>query len=191
MTNNPPLEEALQDLISAPFVVDVEKQMGSEFWSNRYFLNAPDLADAVAAARTIALAERKITSAAAVFTKMSVRSTTPGSEVYTTVPMNFRGDRSGLGAEHYPLFAVVRVDFAVERGRPSRKYLRGVIFENEANGFQLANGIIDVVTAEYVTPLVALQQYVDIDNSAITEGTVKPDVAMRQLRRGSKKKSTP
>lgn len=91
-----------------------------------------------------------------------------------------------------PLFAVLRVDLTVVGSRPSRKYLRGVLAENNTDGpYNLVASAVTSFTNLYAAPLAGVAGLVDVDGEEITGAVVYPKVGMRQLRRGSKKKVIP
>ena len=170
--------------------VTIQKHWDIEYWTNSYTVEAATLDDAHDAGMAIALLEVGIHSDQVLFDKMTVGDNIPGTDVFRTTILSANGERAAVGALD-PLFNVVRVDFSVGQGRPSRKYLRGILVENDAVGSNIASGLIDFINAEYVQPLIDLAAYVDVDGQAITSGSCYELVAMRQLRRGSKRRLAP
>lgn len=177
------------------FQVDIEKsivrnQAQTIYWTNVYHVDAVDMAAAVANGAIIANWERAITYASVAFTKMRTRlAGSTGEGTLTTLTGN--GSRSASGVTLLPLFDVVRVDFTVGLGRPSRKYLRGCLAEVDIDGDVLTSTMLTLVSNSYATPLTDSTWYVDVDGQAITGFAVLTPVAMRQLRRGSKRKVAP
>lgn len=173
----------------APFQVEIEKVFQGEFWVNRYFVNAASLGDAQLVGSHIVAAERVITSNRITFTKMSTRTTTRGDYVYTTSVLNLLGLRNF--SDVMPLFVVARVDFQAAAGRPSRKYLRGVLMESDVDVMTVSAARVTAINTDYAQVLAALAGFVDVDNDDIVGGACSPITGMRQLRRGSKKRRIP
>jgi len=172
------------------YKVDIEKRYSNEYWTNRYFVEAPDMAEATDCAQFIVSLERAIHWNLVIFTKFRVSDNVPNTEVFNTVTLNLNGQQN-LGGEPVPLFVVARVDFSVANQRPSRKYLRGVLHEGSFNYTNVSQAIIDFIKNSYADPLVALGCVVDEDGNAFGVAGVSPFVGMRQLRRGSKRRENP
>ena len=168
----------------------IEKMYQNEYWTNVYFL-AGSIGDSASTAASILGAEMAITSDDVLFTKMRLDDNTPDTEVYASSPINLFGLYDLGASQMLPLFNVVRVDFAAGTGRPSRKYLRGILSESDVNFNSILSGMVSTIQTNYATVLAGLAGYVDIDGDEIATGVVHPFVGMRQLRRGSKKKTTP
>lgn len=175
---------------AANFHGEIEKAYNGEFWVNRYHIEAADLAGALSVLGSIYAVEHVVHDTRIMFTKMTVRTNTEGDYAFITQPLNTMGQGAHVG-DLLALHNVVRVDFGTGIGRPSRKYLRGCLSEGEVAAFDITPSIVTFFNDNYATPLAALAGYVDVDGQAITSGTTSPKVGMRQLRRGSKKKSTP
>lgn len=167
----------------------VEKQMGQEFWTNVYHFQAADLALASNIGDSIADIEVAAHYNSVTVTAYRVSDTTPGSGVFTTIPRGQSGANI-LASDYLPLWNVARVDFTVSGRRACRKFLRLPIPEGEqsAGGLsvQLRNGILQ----NYANPLAALGVLTNPQGDPILDGIVMPMVAMRQLKRGSKRKIT-
>jgi hypothetical protein len=175
---------------NAPFMFEIEKYYNGEYWVNRYFSDAADLAGAGGVAMAVVALERAITLPIVTFTKVSVRTTALADEVYTTLPVNLLGTLNQAG-DPLPLFNVVRVDIGASVGRPSRKYLRGVLEEQITLGMKITTAMITLINNTYCTPLAQLAGLCDEDGNNFISASVKPEIGMRQLRRGSKKKPIP
>jgi hypothetical protein len=174
------------------FQMDSQKVFQNEYWTNRYILNATDLATAVTAAAFIRAAEKAVHYDIVTLDKYRVSDMLPGTDVYQVISDNVAGSRSTGGGDYLPLFNVVRCDFnTVGGGRPSRKYLRIPLGEGEQTAGVLAPAVITFFMTNFVTPLVSLGNFVDVDGQAFTTGSVHRLVGMRQLRRGSKRKQQP
>jgi hypothetical protein len=173
-----------------PWMVDIEKLLVAEYWTNRYVVEAPDIQAAGVVAATILEAERKIHSTAITFTRYRVDDGVPNTDASIIVPANVQGLRV-TGGGRLPLWNVAVCDFSVALGRPARKYLRVGLEENDVTGEFINDGLVVQFNADYATPLAAHQAYVNVDGQAILSGAFKPRIGMRQLRRGSKRRVTP
>lgn len=167
--------------------ITIEKSMGNEFWTNVYHIEASDLADAQTFANQIVAAERAIHLSFVTFTAVRVSDATPGGTAFQTTPINLPGLIGGAG-ETLPLFNTIRVDFAVNGRRPGRKFLRLPIQEAQQQAGVNNQTIMDNVTNLYINPLIAMARLVNPFGQAMHAGSVHPRVAMRQLKRGSKRK---
>jgi hypothetical protein len=177
------------------YQIDIEKSFlaatGSLiYWTNVYHADRPTLADAQSTATIILNAEKSIHYSNVTYTKYRVRPAVVGSEGSITA-VNLPGARGIASNEYLPLFNVVRIDFTATIGRPSRKYLRLPVLEtNQVNG-ALSAGEITALNTNYCTPMLGVTGLCDVDGQNFTAVTPYPYVGMRQLRRGSKRRSTP
>lgn len=171
--------------------MDSEKMHNNEYWSNRYIIESETLAGALAVANDIRQIEINCSNALVNFTKYRVSTTAVGDDIYQIISDNTVGARGATNVV-LPLFCRVRVDFSTfGGGRPSRKYFQPLLSEAEQTDGVLDAGAVTFYNANYAQPLVAIGEFVDVDGQAFTSASVMPKVAMRQLRRGSKKKKTP
>lgn len=170
------------------FKLDVEKLFSTEYWTNRYFLHAADLADAASMAPTIVNGERNFHLTSVTFTKWRVSDPFDEGTSFITTPINLAGLRTGSG-DVLALFNTVRVDFPAGFGRPSRKYYRGVLTEADIVGATLAAGVKTLVTTNTGASFVL--HLVDPQDTNLSPGVVSNFVQMRQLRRGRRKRTTP
>ena len=171
--------------------LDIQKELTGEFWTNRYVLDVPSLADAITPANFIVGKERIITIGDITFTSYRISDMVPGTDAYIVVPIGLQGLRV-ITSQALPLFNVARVDFGVGQGRPSRKYLRGVLGEEDQESYGiLVDASITFINTNYAGPVAGLTEYVDVDGQAITTGFCYGRVGMRQLRRGSRRRTEP
>lgn len=173
--------------VTAPYQVEIEKYYNGEYWVNRYYVNGASLDDAVSAGAQIYAVERPLHGSNITFTKMSVRTTAKGDYIYQTTVLNTMGTNANSGSEMMPLFVVLRVDLGVAGSKPSRKYYRGVLRENDVSAMTITStsGFNTLVGA-----LANIAALCDPQGQDIISAVASPNVGMRQLRRGSKKKST-
>lgn len=174
------------------YSLDIEKELNGEYWTNRYMLDVASAAAGISPANDLVEAERQYTLDRMNFTRYRISSVTMGDDDYIIEPLNVVGGRTaGVGSE-LPLFNCIRVDFAVASGRPSRKYLRGILIEADQSGFGVIDPtFLDFFDAAYTAGCLAVPQYVDVDGQSLIGGQAYPKVAMRQLRRGSRRRTTP
>lgn len=174
------------------FRVTVEKFAPelAEYWTNRYLVTAANIAAAQAFIDPIVAAERTCLLNTFYVSKARVDDMVPNSDNYDTTSINLVGQRGGTTGA-VPLFVVARVDFDVSGGgRPSRKYLRGVLDKSDVSLLQLNPGVITALNT-YADAIVAVGGVCDPQGQTFIDGVPWPAAAMRQLRRGSKKKTTP
>ena len=167
----------------------IEKMYQGEYWTNVYWL-AGDIGASASAAAAIIAAEQDIHFNPILLTKARLDDGLENTDVFATIIINAFGT-AGAPTDLLPLFNVLRVDFAAGGGRPSRKYLRGCLHEGHISFNTIAPTNVTFFQTTYADVVSAISGYVDVDGDDITSGTVYPFVGMRQLRRASKKKTTP
>lgn len=173
-----------------PLRLTIEKLYKGEYWTNVYHLDGA-VADQTANADAIVAAERAITHNAVLFTKMRLDDNVPNTDNYATRVINqFGGVEGAAEATLLSLFNVLRVDFTVTGGRPSRKYLRGVLREDMVEFDRIIPASVSFFQTNYANVVANVAAYQQADAQDVTGAVVHPFVAMRQVRRGSKKKST-
>jgi hypothetical protein len=174
----------------AIYVVDTEKELNGEFWTNRYLIEAASLEDANTTGSQIISREIEFHYNPVLFTRYRVRDNNPGTDLFQTVPINQQGAKGLNNSQVLPLFNTLRIDFPAGVGRPSRKYYRGCLTELDINGANLDfNGV--GLTIENALDQFVLYPLVDPQGSDLQRGVLWPRVQMRQLRRGSKRRTTP
>jgi hypothetical protein len=173
----------------ATFQIDIEKNWTTEYWTNVYHVAATDLDDAKDQAELIIAVEQDIHNTAFTITKYRV-SPYPGPSEGSIVAVNAPGE--GPSGDMLPLFNVIRVDFPAPVGRPSRKYYRNGLTEAEQANGELSDTARDgyqaVVDGLTTNPDIHL---VDVDGQVLGVGNVFKAVGMRQLRRGSRRRTEP
>lgn len=174
------------------YSVDTQKQLGSEFWTNRYIVSAPTLAVGVTIGLSLIDAERPVHSNMVNFINYRVSDMGP-SEEYTVQPVNLLGLRQNINL--LPLFNTLRVDIAALTGRPSRKFYRGVLGEEDIAGDIIAINptFLNVLTALEAQFVASVEDagLVDPQGTWFTSASFYPYVQMRQLRRGKRRRTTP
>lgn len=169
--------------------VDIQKLANNYYWTNRYIVDAPDLVAAQSQSDWYVSAERNIHLNHVQFVAVRVSDQDPATDNYVTKALVGTGTLN-LTTEVTPLFVVIRVDFSVGSGRPSRKFLRGCLTEAHVGHWgDLTGTRITEITNNYITPLLQNRGYVDPQGTPIISGAVHPRVTNRQLRRGSKRKA--
>lgn len=167
------------------YQIDVEKQLGEEFWTNVYHVDASSMSDAQVQAGWIVAVEKPLHNTAITITKFRA-APYPGPAEGSIVAVN-EGCTGGAG-NMLPLFNVVRVDFPAPIGRPSRKYYRSGLTDAEVENGELPDGTRDgyqAVVDEFFTG--DSPNLVDVDGQPLSTASVFKKIGMRQLRRGSKR----
>jgi hypothetical protein len=170
--------------------IDVQKQLGTEFWTNVYHCAEANQAAAKLVAEAIINMERRMHRVSVSFTSYRV-APYPGPSEGTIIPIGLPGILAGT--LHLPLFNVLRVDFPAPTGRPSRKYYRLPLGEDDqTDGF--INEPTRLTFQSFVDDFFALpiaDNIIDVDGQVLDRGVVMKAVGMRQLRRGSRRKLEP
>lgn len=172
------------------FQCDIQKQFNGEYWTNRYMLSSASREQAEASALELVAAERLTHSNQILFDRVRVSDTLPNTSNYSIIPLTGVGGYSDSGGM-LPLFNVMRIDFRTAVGRPSRKYIRAGLSTLSMGGNFILNDAQKARGNSYITAVLAVEEYVDVDGEDIIAGVVLPTIAMRQLRRGSKRRTTP
>lgn len=175
--------------MAATFSLDIEKSYLTETWTNRYILSNPSIESALLTAQAIVDAEIAVHASGFTITRYRISDLDPATDTFVIVPVGTPGARTITTL--LPLFNVVRVDFPAGTGRPSRKYLRVGIQETEQSQGVLESTFVSFINTEYGQVLGDIDEYVDVDGEPLGTGICQPNVAMRQLRRGSKRRTTP
>lgn len=169
--------------------IDIQKVLGNEYWTNRYLT---DLAVGSQEAEDLALglanAEKPLYFSDIRIDKIRIATITAGDNVYQAWNPNIVGSRTGTATDRLPLFNVVRVDFGAGLGRPSRKYLRGILTEIDVNGSTIVSSIVSGMLTTYAAAVFGAAGVVDPQGSDLDGASVFATVAMRQLRRGSRRR---
>lgn len=169
------------------YEVVIQKELNGEFWTNVWYLRANNLAEATDKANTIVNdIERPQHMDSVQFTSYRIRPSGTSNQG-TTVPIGLTGVLPS--ADYLPLFCTLRVDFLVPTGRPSRKYFRLPIAEgDQQNGVLVPSRVAGYVAhfGNYFTAGNA-GDLCDVDGQELLDARPIARVAMRQLRRGSKR----
>lgn len=171
------------------FIVDVEKRIGSEFWTNVYQVVEDSLSQANTLGLSIAAAEAAFHHTAVLFTRIRVRTWDPEDEAYVITTVNSPGGRGG-DSGLLPLFNTLRVDFPAAIGRPSRKYYRGVLQESDISGEAVTtdfSGLLSGINA-LLASVAGATGIVDPQLQLLSDGVPHPFVQMRQLRRSRRRR---
>lgn len=174
------------------FRITVEKYASivGEYWTNVYWATGATVDDFTADVNAIVAAERPLYPTWVTVTKVRVDDGQPNTDVYRTYVRNEAGTRTAISGDSLPLFVTARVDFSASMGRPSRKYIRSFLTENDTTMTAIAAAALTMLQT-YGDAIVATAAVVDVDGQEFTGAVPYTAPQMRQLRRGSKKKVTP
>lgn len=166
-----------------------EKQLGTEYWVNDWYVSAPDQLTAQGHAADIIALEALAYMDIITITKFRVRrADLPGSQG-TVFQVGTQGIRPAQA--YLPLFNVVRLDLTVTTGRPGRKYMKMPIAEGWQENGVLTTAYLNDVNTTLAQPLLALGVLTQADGDVVQSIAASPIVGMRQLRRGSRKRTQP
>lgn len=172
------------------YTVDIEKRLASEFWTNRYIVQADTLNAAVIIGADFVTAERAMHSVNVEFTRRRTATLVQNDNLYTITALGVSGQRNEP-TSLLPLFNTLRFDINAIAGRPSRKYFRGVLTEGDINGDALStsfNGFLAAFVDTFGTPQ-DLAGWVDPQGEVFLNIAVHPRVQMRQLRRSRRRRA--
>lgn len=168
----------------------IRKQCGfyADDWENVYHLNAANLGSAVSAAQAIVAIERAVHTTHVSFVDLAVAPALLPPGGGTVVGLNLLGQRTP-GTDPMPVVNVARIILRPATGKPSMKYLRLPLYDDDTSGQGLVTARISHLTANYCSPLMAVAELVDPQGQVFTGITVAPLAGMRQPRR--KRRSRP
>lgn len=178
------------------FQVTIQKNSLSEFWTNDYFLDSPDLGLAHSTALDVlAPFEQSIHNNLVSIVKVRTATITPADFTFLTAEMDLVGT-FGDDANPLPLFNVMRVDIAIGLGRPGRKFYRLGWGTNRVVPTYRWNASD---TSAVTTAVEAARIACDGAGTPITNrrgdiwfnAVAFPLIGMRQLRKGSKRREEP
>lgn len=169
--------------------IAIEKVLGNEYWINVYHADVVSQAEAKTVGDEIVGVERGVHQIQVGFTKMRVRQVSEIAGPGTVYPIGLPG--AVANSIYLPLFVVARVDIAVGTGRPDRKYLKTPFPASLVENGMLTGPAIAFYNSQYCTPLLAIEDISDRSGQPYISAAVSPAVGMRQLRRGSRKRTTP
>lgn len=176
----------------ARFLIDIQKRLASEWWTNTYIVEAADIDEARILGNKIVIAERAFHSGRVTFDKMRVSTLTRGDNVYITEPGSVTGQLP-TDQPPLPLFCTVNVVFGTGANRPARKYYRVVARTNDINAEgEWSNNLVATVQGA-LENLINVEQVPLFDRGGdrVVTVVVQRPVGMRQLRRGSKRRQRP
>jgi hypothetical protein len=169
--------------------VDIQKQLGSEYWTNVYHVDVAGQAQAAAVAEQIAAIEQDIHLTIVTFVNYRVRPYPSGGAPGTVYPLGYNGQNPS--GSYLPLWNTLNVVFQAATGRPSRKYLRIPIVEEAQSDGVLNPTYLASFQDNYAEPLQLIPELVDVDGQGFGAIRVLSAIGMRQLRRGSRRRVTP
>jgi hypothetical protein len=123
------------------------------------------------------------------FTKIRIR---PAGVVGVQGTTEASGVSGTLETQVYlPLFNVMRVDLSPAMGRPSRKFYRIPVPESAQDNGQFVAGWTSGINGNFIPQLLAVNGLCDESGNDIVTIGMSPTVGMRQLRRGSRRRTQP
>lgn len=175
-----------------PTKLQVEKFLpaAGEFWVNTYNLVAAwDSNVAFAAALAVVDAEQTLHLTNVIITKFRLSDDVPLTNNFRSTVVNRLGTRQIQG-DLMPLFVTARLDLSTGVGYPNRKYYRGVLLESETTFTTFLQSFISTFGV-FGDALLAIPELCTRNNVTFVQSRPALSPAMRQLRKGSKKKPIP
>lgn len=171
--------------------VTVEKFMAQvgEYWTNVYHWNDQS-GGAGIPMNALVDAERPLYPNTVLITKVSQDVVEVDSNYASPLIVNLQGTAAIGNNDLMPLFVCGRVDLMYEASRPGRKYYRAALHEQDTTVSAIQGPTLTRLQT-CLTALLAIPGLCDEDGDALIGGAVFQSPAMRQLRRGSRKKNTP
>ena len=171
------------------YQVAIEKQLGTEFWVNDWYVDAPSVASAHAMGDEIMDFEQDLSLNVVQFVRMRVRPAGTLGNSGTIFPVTGTGSRPA--GPYLPLFNTLNLIMSVPVGRPSRKYLRLPLLSADVGNGVLTNSAMTYFQTQLSGHLPQMPDVCDESGQQITHIGIVATVGMRQLRRGSRRKTLP
>lgn len=149
-------------------------------WSNVYYCNVADLAAALSFGEVVAAAEADILKEYVQIYKLSAVQPLPEHQPGVSQQMSLNGTVTGDFALMLPLFNAIRITFSDGVGRPSQKYFRCPLQEDEITGGALISAFIDDINANYCGVLLGVANLVSNSGDSFTDILCQAPVQMRQ-----------
>lgn len=150
-------------------------------WSNVYYTDVADLASALDSAETIADFEVTILKDYVEVFKVSAVQPELLHQPGSSKAVSYTGMVVGDFSLMLPLFNAVRIIMSDEVGRPSQKYFRCPLQEDEITSGTLTAPFIDDVNNNYCGPLLGYGNLRSNSGDEITDIRVQPSIQMRQV----------
>jgi hypothetical protein len=172
------------------YQIDIQKVLGTEYWTNVYHVSAASLTAARDIMFDIVDEEKKIHHTNVSFDRYRVALMPVSGGSFLTGGLS--GPGLATGPADVPLFAVARVEFSTGFGRPGIKMYRGCLTEGDiVDTTALSSGIQTYFNGTWIPGLLAAAPLEKINGTGFVGGSLSPTVGMRQLRRGSRRRTEP
>lgn len=175
-----------------PSRIIIEFMHGSSLrrWTNRYYCTDAWTAGG-ATMDALVDAHKGILRADSIITKVRIDDNVANSNNYDTVAYNAAGTVAAATTTLLPLYDVARCDFDVAGGgSPSRKYLRGLLREEDVTFGEVDATIVTALNT-YGDAVVAIGSICDPQGNLFVDAVPWPYRQHRQMGRRSKKRVTP
>ena len=171
------------------FKVDIQKKLGEEYWTNTYTVNESTIQAARDVGLLIVNQERNFHLNVVVFDRLRVSTPVEGDNEFIIVPLSELGRRDTFEGEVLPLFNTLAVLYGTGVGRVGRRYYRGCLNETDVFDGRVVLTLISDVGL-YTQNILSFG-VAKANGTPYTTATPVREVAMRQLRRGSKRRLRP
>jgi len=150
-------------------------------WSNVYYCNVADLDAAIDFGEVVMAAEADILKEYVQIYKISAVQPFPLHQPGASKQEALNGTVVGDFALMLPLFNAVRITFSDGVGRPSQKYFRCPLQEDEIEGGALIPSFIDDINANYSGVLLGVPNLVSNSGDSFTDIICQAPIQMRQV----------
>ena len=173
------------------FQVDIQKSCDNIYWTNRYYVTAASITDALAPAHQIVEAERASSYNYVSF--ISNRVSVPGPEqpsTYIVTPEQGQGARVPTAVMHLTVCALVKLNWRA--GRPDQKFYRGMIGASDlAQTQRLTAAAVNTIEQGVCAELFDIAALCTKTGQSYTSIDCSQRVSQHQLTRGTRKRTQP
>jgi hypothetical protein len=172
------------------YKLDYQFVVGTEYWTNKWYVIATDRVDAVTAANAIATIMAGFVLQPVVLDKVRITPEPFLKNVYQDIALSLTGT-AGAGPVA-PLFNCARLRSSGNYGRQTNHYMRGTVQLDSIAADQRFNaGAITFFNGKCAQLMDLNWPLCDKNGYVYVYLNVSPIVGMRQLRRGSKRRVRP
>jgi hypothetical protein len=149
-------------------------------WSNVYQVEAASALDALDIGEDIVEIEKAVHKDYVQYTKMTATEDIDDPPVGSSRVLTATGDITGVENQRLPGFNAVRVILSDGNGRPSQKYLRPLLEEDDIADGSITTATRNLFSLSYAGPLIGLAGVVSNSGDTFISATVQDAIQMRQ-----------
>lgn len=172
------------------FKIDMQYLYQTEYWTNVFYVDVADYGAAQSAVIDLAEVLKTGIQNSVSIDKARITPAPFTRDTFRDVVLGISG--TGGATQPAPLFNVVRWQFAKPVGRAINMYFRGGVTPSNIGPDQEFTEAAQTFNNALLAAIFDLPvQFVSRAGTVYTTATAAPKVGMRQLRRGSRRKTTP